>query len=188
MGNFKINNKIVRLSIATRFASTIGLHGSTGIGKLHFKINIMYFHIISDLPNTQLLKKTTSRRGLSILLSTEGFYMLSDELSLRKHTVEVTSLPSLHRTEDMDRMGRRPNPFLTTQLKGLKIKETEVLSVEQGHFPPAMILRYCSALWAAFARAASWLEAKPWHTVMGWVESSTRHWHRPLRLRSSRSR
>lgn len=58
--------------------------------------------------------------------------------------------------------------------------------MEQGHFPPAMILRYCSALWAAFARAASWLEAKPWHTVMGWVESSTRHWHRPLRLRSSK--
>lgn len=53
------------------------------------------------------------------------------------------------------------------------------------HFPPAMILRYFSALWAALALAASMLGAKPWHTVIGCVESSTRHWHRPLRLRSS---
>lgn len=56
------------------------------------------------------------------------------------------------------------------------------------HFPPAMILRYCSALWAALARAASMLGAKPWHTVIGCVDSSTRHWHRPLRLRSSETR
>lgn len=53
------------------------------------------------------------------------------------------------------------------------------------HFPPAMILRYFSALWAALALAASMLGAKPWHTVIGCVDSSTRHWHRPLRLRSS---
>lgn len=53
------------------------------------------------------------------------------------------------------------------------------------HFPPAMILRYCSALWAALARAASLLGANPWHTVIGCVDSSTRHWHKPLRLRSS---
>lgn len=56
------------------------------------------------------------------------------------------------------------------------------------HFPPAMILRYCSALWAALALAASVLEAQPWQTVIGWVDSSTRHWHRPLRLRSSETR
>lgn len=56
------------------------------------------------------------------------------------------------------------------------------------HFPPAMILRYCSALWAALARAPSMLGAKPWHTVIGCVDSSTRHWHRPLRLRSSETR
>lgn len=48
-----------------------------------------------------------------------------------------------------------------------------------------MILRYFSALWAALALAASMLGAKPWHTVIGCVDSSTRHWHRPLRLRSS---
>lgn len=51
-----------------------------------------------------------------------------------------------------------------------------------------MILRYCSALWAALALAASVLEAQPWQTVIGWVDSSTRHWHRPLRLRSSERR
>lgn len=53
------------------------------------------------------------------------------------------------------------------------------------HLPPAMILRYCRALRAASARAASREGAVPWHTVVGCVDSSTRHWYRPLRLCSA---
>lgn len=44
------------------------------------------------------------------------------------------------------------------------------------YFPPAMILRYWRALWAALARAASRLEANPWQTVIGCVDNSTKHW------------
>lgn len=50
---------------------------------------------------------------------------------------------------------------------------------------PAMILRYWRARRAASPRAASLVTAEPWHTVAGWVDSSTRHWHSPLRLSSS---
>lgn len=74
----------------------------------------------------------------------------------------------------------------------LHVSRTEIHPIEWQaggvgfpHLLPAMILRYFSALCAALALAASKLGAKPWHTVIGCVDSSTRHWHRPLRLRSS---